>query len=147
LHILGEDRRVRVRPPLFVIGSRESADLRLEDPAIAASHAILLSVDGEWILRHVGGDAITLLNGEPVDQALPRSGDVVTIGSIRARILIGHDTVLDAPPGDTLSAATRDWGSLTRALTFVEESRATLPNRSPLPPPRMSIWKKLLGRA
>lgn len=145
LHILGEDRRVRVRPPLFVIGSREGSDLHFADPSVADSHAILLSIDGEWLVRHVGAGTVTLLNGEKVDQVLPRSGDTLTVGNFSMRILIGRDAVREAAPGDSLSSATREWGSLTRALTFVEEARGTIPARQA--PAKTSIWRRLLGRA
>lgn len=71
------------------IGSAANADLRIEGAGIAPEHALLEASNGQAILRQAAADI--LVNGQPVRQALLRSGDQLVFG-------MQHRFVLEGPP-------------------------------------------------
>lgn len=66
----------------LLIGRLDTADVRLDDPSVSGRHAKLVAVESQVVLVHLGGDAPTFVNGEPItyERALV-SGDVIGIGS------------------------------------------------------------------
>jgi pSer/pThr/pTyr-binding forkhead associated (FHA) protein len=68
----------------IVLGSSVDCDVRLEEPGVAAHHAEIRLLDGNSLqLKDLGSDIGTLLNGEPVSEALLGSGDEIRIGTSR----------------------------------------------------------------
>lgn len=77
------DHDVALRGECMVVGRLQSCDLCLADANVSRRHAELLLVDGDWQVRDLGSTNGTTLNGEPVDRARLRDGDVVEIGVTR----------------------------------------------------------------
>lgn len=70
----------------LVLGRRENSDLRLEDPHVSRTHAVIRRQGGAVWLEDLGSTGGTHVNGEPVtgSQAL-KHGDVVRFGSVETR--------------------------------------------------------------
>lgn len=58
-----------------LVGSAAEADIRIDDPAFAERHAQLSQVGAQIVLRDLGTPDGSLLNGQPVRDALLRPGD------------------------------------------------------------------------
>ena len=69
---------------VLVLGSAEDCDVRIDEAGIAPRHAEVRLIEGKNLqLKHLGSDAGTLLNGEPVSETLLASGDEIRIGTCR----------------------------------------------------------------
>ena len=62
-----------------VLGSAFEADVRV--PEAAERHAVVFEREGEIVLQDSGSGRGTLLDGEPVQEAVLREGDVVRLGA------------------------------------------------------------------
>ncbi len=72
-----------------MIGRIDSNHLVLEDPTVSRVHArVMLSRDGVEI-EDCGSSVGTQVNGELIDRAVLRHGDVVRLGSVQ--LLFLHD--------------------------------------------------------
>lgn len=68
----------------FVLGAADDCDIQLQEPGVAQHHAEITLVDGNALrLTDLGSAQGTLLNGEPVKQAMLGSGDEIRIASCR----------------------------------------------------------------
>jgi len=68
----------------FVIGSSADCAMQIEEPDVAAHHAEISLLDGNaLLLKDLGSATGTVLNGEPVTEAMLSSGDEIHIGSCR----------------------------------------------------------------
>jgi pSer/pThr/pTyr-binding forkhead associated (FHA) protein len=68
----------------IVIGSAAGCDVQVDEPGIADRHAEICLVDGKsLLLKDLGSDSGTLLNGEPVVETMLGSGDEIRIGTCR----------------------------------------------------------------
>jgi len=76
------------RPRL--VGRHSDADIRIDDPAFADRHARLELVGEQVVLRDLGSAEGSLVNGEPVRDALLESGDQVVFDG-------HHRFVVEAP--------------------------------------------------
>ena len=66
------------------LGSSASCDVQLDEPGISARHAEIRLLDGKsLLLKDLGSETGTLLNGERVDETLLGSGDEIRIGTSR----------------------------------------------------------------
>lgn len=84
--ILGrnEGKEFPVDKPVCLIGRDEYADIPLfGDPHIAPQHARIVRQQNRHLLEDLGAPAGTLLNGQPVQQAWLKDGDLIQIGSMR----------------------------------------------------------------
>jgi len=84
--ILGrnEGKEYPVDKPVCVIGRDEYADVPLfGDPHIAPQHARIVRQQNRHLLEDLGTPVGTLLNGQPVQQAWLKDGDIIQIASIR----------------------------------------------------------------
>jgi len=78
------------RPRL--VGRAPEADIRIDEAAFAERHARLEVLDGEVVLRDLGSVDGSLVNGEPVRDAVLQPGDQVVFDA-------HHRFVLEAPLG------------------------------------------------
>lgn len=78
------------RPRL--VGRAPEADIRIDEAAFADRHARLEMLRGEVVLRDLGSVDGSLVNGEPVRDAILRPGDQVVFDA-------HHRFVLEAPSG------------------------------------------------
>jgi len=68
----------------IVLGSSTSCDVQVDEPGISARHAeIHLVDDRSLVLKDLGSESGTLLNGEVVVESLLGSGDEIRIGTSR----------------------------------------------------------------
>ena len=68
----------------ILLGSAADCDVQITEPGVAARHAEIRLLDGKaLLLRDLGSNSGTLLNGEPVTETLLGSGDEIRIGTCR----------------------------------------------------------------
>lgn len=76
-----------------VVGSVAEADVRIDDPAFAERHARIEPVEGRLVLRDLGSADGSVVNGEPVRDAVLEPGDQIVFDAY-------HRFVVEAPgPG------------------------------------------------
>ncbi|GMR14856.1 MAG: hypothetical protein BMS9Abin30_0466 [Gammaproteobacteria bacterium] len=94
----------------FVLGSSADCEVQIEEPGVAARHAEITCIDGKsLLLKDLGSKTGTLLNGEPVHDAMLSPGDEIHIGSCRWMLQapgLRPDRVLTA---DVVAKPTRRW--------------------------------------
>jgi hypothetical protein len=73
-----------------LVGSAKDADIRIDDPAFAERHARIEMLGEQVVLRDIGAGDGSLVNGEPVHDAVLQPGDQVVFDS-------HHRFVLEAP--------------------------------------------------
>ena len=89
-----------------IVGRGAEADIRIDDPVFAERHARIEVQDGQAILRGLPGAEPSVVNGEPVRDAVLRTGDQVVFDA-------HHRFVVEAPgrpsvPHDALAPALPD---------------------------------------
>lgn len=67
------------------IGRARSNDIHLDDPAVSSHHAAICLIAGAAFVEDLGSTNGTLLNDEPVQRALLRSRDEVTVAPFHLR--------------------------------------------------------------
>jgi len=68
----------------FVLGSSADCQVQIEEPGVAAHHAEITIVDGNTLLlKDLGSQSGTFVNGESVVETRLSSGDEIHIGSCR----------------------------------------------------------------
>jgi hypothetical protein len=68
----------------IVLGSSPGCDVTIDEPGVAARHAEICLVEGgALLLKDLGSESGTLLNGEPVSETALASGDEIRIGTCR----------------------------------------------------------------
>lgn len=68
----------------IVFGSSADCDVQLAEPGVASRHAEICLLDSNsLLLKDLGSDTGTLLNGEKVTETLLGSGDEIRIGTCR----------------------------------------------------------------
>ena len=136
LHLSGPRRGQldHVILPAF-IGSEAGNDVQV--PEIAPRHAFVFERDGEVVLQDAGSGSGTILNGEPVQEAVLRDGDYVDLGSAGPRLRLRDENAPPVPLGQALAWARpegapnrlSDVPNLARALLHETAVRTTLPFR------------------
>ncbi|HYO56742.1 FHA domain-containing protein, partial [Archangium sp.] len=65
----------------YVIGRAKDNPIRIPDTSVSRKHVLIRRVGGGWAASDLGSGNGTLLNGEPLTDALPLShGDTLTLG-------------------------------------------------------------------
>ena len=68
----------------IVLGSSASCSVQIDEPGVSAKHAeINLTDERSLLLKDLKSKSGTLLNGEPISEAMLASGDEIRIGSCR----------------------------------------------------------------
>ena len=67
------------------VGRARGNDIHLDDPAVSSHHAAILWAAGTAFIQDLGSTNGTLLNGEPVQRALLRNRDEITIAPFQLR--------------------------------------------------------------
>jgi len=108
LHV-GGPRRGEVDEVVLpaVLGSGPAATVRV--PGAASRHALVFAREGEIVLQDAGSGEPTLIDGEAVQEAVLREGDVVQLGTSGPALRLGpggedsepllHAAAWDRPPG------------------------------------------------
>jgi len=136
IHHLSGPRRGEMDPvevPAF-IGSEAGIDVRV--PGVDPRHAFVFERDGELVLQDVGSGSGTLLDGELVQEAVLRDGDLLELGRGGPRLRVrdegeaGRVSLVQAlawarPDGRRLS----DLGGFARVLVHETAVRTSRPIR------------------
>lgn len=125
------------RPRL--VGSAAEADIRIDDPAFVDRHAQLLLMDDRIVLRDLGSPDGSLLNGQPVRDALLQPGDQIVFDAQHrfvveapGKITRSPEALLrfDLPPGEAdaepAASTWRRWPWLLLAAVLIAGSLAAL---------------------
>lgn len=82
-HVLRKQRR-RVHK----IGRLAASDVQIDDPGVARLHATIDLSMRRPLLRHLGGEHATAINGHRVQRATLKQADVIEIGDTRLRVCL-----------------------------------------------------------
>jgi MoxR-like ATPase len=69
----------------IVIGRGDEANLLLPDSEVSGLHAALRRADGAWVVTDMESSNGTLVNGESVQTAVLRPGDIIALGETQLR--------------------------------------------------------------
>ncbi len=75
LHVGGE-------PTTWLLGRSSACDVVLRDPAVSRRHALVSTRGGQCSVRDLGSTNGIQVNGKPVETAVLRAGDVLTLGGV-----------------------------------------------------------------
>jgi hypothetical protein len=82
------DLRLPPAPGRYVIGRDYECDLRLTHDSVSRRHAMLTSVEGQWMVVDLGSTNGTRINGWRLQVQTPlRPGDVLDLGTQRLRVV------------------------------------------------------------
>ena len=93
-------REEKLTQAVIKLGKVPSAHLRLDDEAVSRMHAIIeVSPSGEASLIDLGSTRGTFVNGQKINKAMIKSGDVIVVGDTRLELAIAapEATVVVAP--------------------------------------------------
>jgi len=103
----------------FVLGSSADCQVQIDESGVAAHHAEIVIIDGNsLLLKDLGSQSGTFVNGEAVVEAMLSSGDEIHIGSCRWLLQapgLRPERVLTA---DVVKRPSFDWARLV-AWTIV----------------------------
>jgi len=72
------------------MGRAADNDIRIDDPALGKSHAMIIYMDGKYHLKNLDALNRTYVNGIQVDSSLLKDGDIIVLGEIRIRVSAGE---------------------------------------------------------
>ena len=72
------------------IGRAAEAELQLEEPGLWEEHLQITLAGKEGFLVETHADALTTINGQPVQQAVLRNGDLIEIGSLKIQFALSE---------------------------------------------------------
>ena len=81
---LWDARRFPVR-----IGRAANADLQIEEPGVWDEH-LAVNLDSEGIVVETQTNALASINGQPVQRAALRNGDIIEIGSTKLQFWLSE---------------------------------------------------------
>lgn len=78
--------------PVFIGSSAARAFIYIDDPSVAPVHARIENVNGSWWITDLGSQAQTLVDGQPVTQAVLVDGQRLRLGQVEMKFTIpsGH---------------------------------------------------------
>src|SRR2546425_6555639 len=80
---------IPIARPATLVGSRQTAHLRLHSSQVSKAHALILSSDSKVHIRDLNSRTKVLVNGNEVREADLREGDQVKIGRFTFRFTAG----------------------------------------------------------
>jgi pSer/pThr/pTyr-binding forkhead associated (FHA) protein len=93
-----------LKRPVTLIGARRRAHIRLESEDVSRSHAVVLNVGGQVVIRDLASRTHVYVNGREVHEAVLQDGDHVNIGPFALRFVAGEETS-DPEPVEAASVA------------------------------------------
>lgn len=102
------------------IGRRPYNDIALDDLTVSGEHAVILGVDGEWVLKDLNSRNGTYVNGELLQSRRLEHGDLIEIGIYRLRYLVDQRPAPDPSADPAERPAFIEW--LTGADRGTEQS-------------------------
>ncbi|MGV1010611.1 MAG: FHA domain-containing protein [Dermatophilaceae bacterium] len=96
-------RRIERSRGELIVGRGEAADVRLDDPYVSRSHAVVRRLGSHVVVEDLGSTGGTRVNGRPLSGATPlASGDVVRFADVETVFqaeAVNETTVLPLPSG------------------------------------------------
>lgn len=89
---------------VFKLGTLPNSDLRLDGERVARAHAVLERTAHGLRLIDLGSAFGTCLNGKPINTAIVKDGDVMTIGTNRVEVQLGNSQATRVAAGPKLDA-------------------------------------------
>ncbi len=81
----------------FSIGQASDNHLVIDDPSIASYHAKVLNQGDSFLLKDLGGNSDTFVNGQRINQKHISCGDTITFGDVELEII---DPLIDIDSAD-----------------------------------------------
>lgn len=133
IRVLGQaPYEVALTEPVVTVGRAPSNTLVLASPYVSAHHGRLEGAGGQWQYVDLGSTNGTFLNGQRVQSAVLRHGDILRIGDLQGNsasltFMLGDSRVLQGP---------QNIGSLTLetqgALILGRDPQAHIPLQAPI---------------
>lgn len=123
------DQRIQDRFALdkkkLLIGSNESADIRLQDKSISSYHAFICLTSNEgFMVKDLYSEGGVFVNGKRVDESFVTAGDVLTIGTLSFAIEAAEEKVAIFNPDEMISPAAQIISSIElpprEGLVFID---------------------------
>jgi pSer/pThr/pTyr-binding forkhead associated (FHA) protein len=96
--------------PAIVLGSRESADIQLPDPAVSPVHAVLRRDSDGWWLSDADSGSGTFLNDIAVTSERRLSpGDRIRLGAVELQYQEGDEATAKGPENDYVDPRGKGW--------------------------------------
>jgi DNA-binding NtrC family response regulator len=109
-----------------VLGTHESADLRLKDATISRFHCEVRTEGGRVVLADLGSTNGTTVDGVPVREAYLRQGSLIGLGRAMVRFGVGGDTVrLEMSGADRWGGLVGSSFPMRRAFAVLEKAAAS----------------------
>ncbi len=104
-----ESGTFRIDDGHHLIGRSEGCDIRLQHWSVSRQHALIVNDDGRLLLRDLGSQNGTFVDGKPVQSATIEAGSSLRIGDVMLDI-VDHRCNQGGSPGDdaTPRAPVRD---------------------------------------
>src|SRR3954469_8342067 len=80
---------VPIARPATLVGSRQTANLRLHSSTVSKAHALILSSDSKVYIRDLNSRTKVFVNGKEVREAELKEGDQLKIGRFTFRFTAG----------------------------------------------------------
>jgi pSer/pThr/pTyr-binding forkhead associated (FHA) protein len=114
----GQQQTVPLRAGKVVIGRQDDCQIRIPSPQVSRHHCELTSGAGGLRVRDLGSSNGTIVNGQRVEDASLRPGDVLSIGPMLFVVRIDGEPALINP----------------EALSARVAASSAAPDRQPAPP-------------
>lgn len=128
------------------IGREDDSPVCLEDDLISRHHAVLIRVNGEFLLRDLNSANGTFLNGQPVKESHLKVGDRIRLGDVE----LGYEDATVASPTEIAEPASEPAAKPKSARRATRKSKKSVSkpkvteDPSPAPSPAtVSVAAKL----
>jgi len=118
---------IRLKRPVYMIGSRSNAPIHLKSSTVSKAHALLIQTRHATYLRDLESREKTFVNGQPIKETQLRDGDMIAIGRFTFRYQAAKRPPLEQEP-PAMPAALPVSGS---TIPVPIESRVVLIGRRP----------------
>ena len=77
-----QDRRFEIEKDAITVGRRSENVIAIDDPSVSSRHLVIMREGARYRLRDLDSTNGTLVNGEPVRDALLEPRDIITVGDV-----------------------------------------------------------------
>jgi pSer/pThr/pTyr-binding forkhead associated (FHA) protein len=116
---LDQGETLEIAKEMTLLGRGEGCDLRLDHKSVSKLHCVLVKTDGLILLRDLGSTNGTRVNGQRVRRAALLPNDLLSIASVKFRVLFGAKLMEAVSPEEKTQQVDAD--ELARLLKKKEE--------------------------
>ena len=117
-------REVALDRERITIGRKPQNDIQIENLAVSAEHARIITILGDSFLEDLGSTNGTLVNGAPVKRHLLQANDVIEIGKFKLKYVADAQSVPHRASAEQIDRTIEVRGAM---LDTAPESAATQP--------------------